>query len=143
LRAASSGLIPAPQQLFAHQLPNAGAVIDPHLDTAKHRILNPVPVFASPPASWRDLFQMVPEIEPVEFAWILRPDVELKLGVPELLARLHFPAEEPLPKVKMDGKIPVQIAIGNGKGHHNPIQETLSIIRGIVGEATTLFPPTN
>ncbi len=107
----------------------------------KHRILNPIPVYAAPPASWRSLFKVEGDVEPVEFAWLLRPNDELKLGTPTLLARLHFPPVPDLPKVKMDGKIPVEIAVGDGKGERTSLNEDLILIRQIVAEARNLFPP--
>lgn len=110
-------------------------------NTEKHRILNPIRLYAAEPLTFHDLFEAVPEMDPVEFKWLARPDDELKLNTDVLLALIRFPPDRPLPTLKMDGKLPAQVVMGDGKGRENRIQETLDLIRGIVSEAKALFPP--
>ena len=107
-------------------------------NTEKHRILNPTPVYALPSGSWRQLFTVTPAIEPVQFKWLIRPDDELKAGTK--FALLRFPLDEPLPKVVMKGEFPAQIAIGDGKSQAVRLEETLDLVRRIVGDAETRFP---
>lgn len=110
-------------------------------NTEKHRILYAGAVFANPPGSWRELFRVEPDIEPVEFKWIIDPNRELESEAK--LALIRFPLNQPLPRVKMDGQLPVQIAIGEGKGKTGGggIQESLDLVREIVREAGERFPP--
>ena len=112
-------------------------------NTEKHRILNATPIYARPPDLWSDLFKADPLIQPVEFKWLLDPDRELKLETATQLALIRFPMSRPLPKVVMKGELPVEIAIGDGKGDRIPVQETLDLIRRIVGEAKAAFPLSN
>lgn len=107
----------------------------------KHRILNPIHVRAIPEGPWSDLFCVTPEIDPVEFKWVLRPRDELKLGTKRTLAVLVFPEDRPLPKVEMKGKIPVKPFIGDGELRGRGLDEDLDLIRNIVAEAAERFPP--
>jgi hypothetical protein len=106
----------------------------------KHRILNPIQVYAVPAATWRSLFQPTPDIEPVKFKWVIKPGDELKLGTARTLAVIEFPQSVPLPKVKMQGEIPAKVLVGDNKRGGSALQEDLDLIRGIVSEAKALFP---
>jgi hypothetical protein len=107
----------------------------------KHRVLNPIHVVAVPAGSWRDLFHPTPEIEPVEFKWVLKPRDKLELGAERTLAVLVFPKSQPLPKVEMKGEIPVKPFIGDGEPQGQGLSDDLSLIRVIVAEAIERFPP--
>lgn len=107
----------------------------------KHRVLNPIRVVGSNDfGTWSDLFHATPEIAPARFKWLARPRDEFKLGAEIKLAVLEFPVSGPLPKVKMDGQIPVQVLVGDGEGDGS-LADDLVLIRGIVDEALGLFPP--
>lgn len=105
----------------------------------KHRVLNPIQVRAVPGGSWSDLFHPTPEIEPVEFKWVLKPRDKLELGTAHTLAVLVFPKDQPLPKVEMKGEIPVKPFIGDGQPDGRGLADDL--IRAIVAEAVERFPP--
>lgn len=108
----------------------------------KHRVLNPIHVKAVPPDSWRDLFHPTPEIEPIHFRWLVKPRKELKLGAEQRFAILIFPADQPFPKVEMDGEIPMKVFVGDDKrGEFGGLPDDLALIREIVAEATEKFPP--
>ena len=42
--------------------------------------------------------------------------------------------------MKMKGNLPVEVAMGDGEGDRNVVQETLDLIRGIVAQAERRFP---
>lgn len=107
----------------------------------KHRVLNPIRVVGSDDfGEWSDLFHPSPNIKPIRFNWLARPRDEFKLGAEVKLAVFEFPKSEPLPKVKMDGQIPVQVLVGDGKAGGS-LADDLALIREIVAEALRLFPP--
>lgn len=107
----------------------------------KHRVLNPIHVYAVPEASWRSLFVPSPDIDPVSFKWVIGPRTQLKLRTKCTLAVFEFPRNLPLPKVEMKGQIPLKVVVGNGQGDHGDLQTELNIIRDIVSEAVEQFPP--
>jgi hypothetical protein len=107
----------------------------------KHRILNPIRVYATPTGSWENLFRVEPEIEPLYFSWVLKPGDELKFGTKRTFAVLDFPADHPPTKVEVKGNIPAQVVVGEGDGNRGGFEEDLGLIRGIVAEAVELFPP--
>jgi len=110
-------------------------------NTEKHRILNPITVYATPHVSWRSLFTVTPDVEPADFRWVIKPRDVLELGTPRTLAVLEFAKGRRLPKVEMNGEIPAQVMIGDGERNGRSLQEDLDLIRGIVSEAKALFPP--
>ena len=106
----------------------------------KHRVLNAIRLYAKP-TNWRDLFPVTPDIEPVQFKWLARPEDELKLNTTVKWTLFRFPKNRPLPNVDVKGQLPVEVAMGDGKGDRIEIKETLDLVRGIVGEARQSFPP--
>lgn len=109
-------------------------------NSEKHRILNPIHIYATPTGSWDSLFYAIPSIEPVSFKWVLKPGDELKLGAERTLAVLEFPGDRPLPKVIMKGKFPAKVLVGENDRGGSGLQEDLDLVRGIVAEAVSLFP---
>jgi hypothetical protein len=107
----------------------------------KHRILNPIRVYAVPEGSWRDLFHPSPEIEPVSFKWVLKPRDELKLGTERTLAVLVFPKSQLLPDMEMKGKMPAKVLLGDTEDGRGSLHEDFDLIRRIVTEAVERFPP--
>ena len=108
----------------------------------KHRVLNPIHVYLVPgDETWRSLFSIEPSVDPIKFKWVIKPTDEMKLGTERTFARLEFPRDRPLPKVKMGGKIPAQVVVGNSKGKPGSLNEDLDLVRQIVREATGRFPP--
>jgi hypothetical protein len=104
----------------------------------KHRILNDLWLEAEPEGDPLDLFDVVPDIEPVESRWIIKPGDELKTGT--TIAIFHFPQSAPLPymQVKMNAQFRTQIVLGNPDDPGHNIDETLKIIRSLVSRATAL-----
>ena len=116
--------------------------LDELWNAEKHRILNPIRVHATPAGSWRSLFQVTPDVDPVHFHWVLKAGHELKLSTKRTLAVLEFSRNLPsLPKVEMNGQIPAQITVGDSERGDSTLQEDLDLIREIVAEATAEFPP--
>jgi hypothetical protein len=107
----------------------------------KHRVLNPIHVVAVPAGPWRDLFHPTPDIEPIEFSWVLKPRDKLEMGTKRTLAVLVFPKSQPLPKLEMKGEIPVKPFIGDGEPQGQGLSDDLDLIRAIVAEAVKRFPP--
>jgi hypothetical protein len=104
----------------------------------KHRILNDLWLEAAPEGSPLDLFNVVPDIEPVESRWIIKPGDELKDGTK--IAIFHFPKSAPLPsmQVKMKAQFRTQIVMGDPKDPGHNIDETLKLIRSLVSRARAL-----
>jgi hypothetical protein len=103
----------------------------------KHRTLNATPIYVQPP-QWRSLFHVEPDIAPVEFRWII--DSGRELGECAKLARIQFPTDRPRQEVIMQGKLPVQVAIGDGTGDEMRIQDMLTLVRDINAGAKRRFP---
>lgn len=105
-------------------------------NTDKHRLLNANPIFTDPD-SVLSLYRPIPDIPPIEARSLVRSDRALKDGAK--LALYRFPLDQPLPEMKMHGKLPVQIAIGDDDRQERPLlRDTLKIIRQIVAEAKAL-----
>jgi hypothetical protein len=107
----------------------------------KHRVLNPIHVVAVPAGAWNDLFHPTPDIEPVEFKWVLEPRHRLELGAERTLAVLVFPKDQPFPEVEMKGEIPVKPFVGDGDPDGRGLDQDLALVRQIVAEAVERFPP--
>lgn len=104
----------------------------------KHRLLNATPIYVKPP-DWRSLFHVEPDVEPIEFRWLIHPDWAVRSE--SRIALFRFPEDQPLPTVIMDGKLPVQIAIGDGTGTEVRFDDTLRVIRSILNDARALLLP--
>jgi hypothetical protein len=104
----------------------------------KHRILHKLWLEAMPEGEPSDLFDVEPDVEPIEARWIMEPGHKLYDGAE--VAIFRFPLDAPIPamKVKMDCKIPAQIAMGDDKGPPLPLDETLKTIRNLVTQAKAL-----
>lgn len=104
----------------------------------KHRILHQFWLEAMPVGEPTDLFDLDPFIEPLEARWIMEPGHKLCDGAK--VAIFRFPMDIPLPamKVKVDCKLPGQIAMGDDKGPTCDLDEALKTIRNLVAEAKAL-----
>jgi hypothetical protein len=106
----------------------------------KHRILNALWFEAKPEGDPIDLFEVTPAIEPVESRWIIGPGDLLHHGTK--IAIFYFPETSPLPEMQVRAELlPVQIAMGDGKGPEHNLEKTLEVIRGLVASGIALAPP--
>lgn len=110
-------------------------------NTEKHRVINAIHARLKPSGDMRELFVTIPDIDPSSFRWVINAKHELKLGAEQVLAVIEFPKSAPLPKVKVKGKIPADVLVGDGDGEGQTLREDLALVRSIVAEATSQFPP--
>ena len=104
----------------------------------KHQMLSATPLYVRPP-DWRSLIHVDPESEPIEFRWVIDSDSVLQEKA--LIAWMRFPIGQPLPKIVMDGRLPVTIGIGDGAGVEVRLDDTVETVRAIVNEARALSLP--